>query len=113
MQDVVIPAWLEGCTEAQRAAVTHRGAPLLIAAGPGTGKTRTLATRTASLLADGHAPERVLLLTFTRRAAGELLQRAGALVPDHDAQRIAGGTFHALAVRLLRLHGDPNRKPGR
>ena len=105
MAEVGLPPWLVGCTAAQQAAVTHRGAPLLIAAGPGSGKTRTLAARTAALLADGHPPERVLLLTFTRRAAGELLQRAGAMVPDVDAARIAGGTFHALAVRLLRLHG--------
>lgn len=100
-----LPAWLVGLTDAQQAAVEHRGAPLLIAAGPGSGKTRTLAARTASLLADGHPPERLLLLTFTRRAAGELLSRAGAMVPDRTAAAVGGGTFHALAVRLLRLHG--------
>ncbi len=105
MQQLETPPWLDGLTDAQHQAVTHRGAPLLIAAGPGSGKTRTLAARTAALLADGHAPERVLLLTFTRRAAGELLQRAGAMVPEQDATRVAGGTFHALAVRLLRFHG--------
>ena len=106
MQQLDSPPWLDGTTDAQAAAITHRGAPLLVAAGPGSGKTRTLAARTAGLLADGHRPERVLLLTFTRRAAGELVQRAAAMVPDLDAGRIAGGTFHALAVRLLRLHGD-------
>ncbi len=105
MQGLDTSPWLEGLTAAQCTAVMHRGAPLLIAAGPGSGKTRTLAARTAALLADGHPPERVLLLTFTRRAATELLQRAGAMVPEHDAGRVAGGTFHALAVRLLRLHG--------
>lgn len=97
--------WLDGLTSAQRAAVEHRGPPLLVAAGAGTGKTGTLAARAASLLADGHPPERLLLLTFTRRAAAELLDRAASLVPDHGARRIGGGTFHALAVRLLRLHG--------
>lgn len=99
------PPWLDGCTEAQRTAVAHRGGPLLIAAGAGSGKTRTLAARTAALLADGHAPERLLLLTFTRRAAAELLGRAAAMVPDRGAARVGGGTFHALAVRLLRRHG--------
>lgn len=99
------PAWLDGLTAAQRAAVTHRGPPLLVAAGAGSGKTRTLAARAASLLDDGHPPERMLLLTFTRRAAAELLDRAAAMVPERGARRIGGGTFHALAVRLLRLHG--------
>lgn len=102
---VTTEPWLEGLTGAQRAAVEHRGPPLLIAAGPGSGKTRTLAARTAALLADGHAPERLVLLTFTRRAASELLDRAAAFVPDRGASRVRGGTFHALAVRTLRLHG--------
>jgi DNA helicase II / ATP-dependent DNA helicase PcrA len=97
--------WLDGLTDDQVSAVEHRGPPLLVAAGAGSGKTRVLAARTASLLADGHAPERLLLLTFTRRAAAELLGRAGGMVPDLGARRIGGGTFHALAVRLLRLHG--------
>ncbi len=99
------PPWLDGLTAAQCEAVTHRGPPLLVAAGAGSGKTRTLAARAASLLADGHPPERLLLLTFTRRAAAELLDRAAAMVPDRGASQIGGGTFHALAVRLLRLHG--------
>lgn len=105
MQQLDTAPWLDGLTPAQAEAVTHRGRPLLIAAGPGSGKTRTLAARTAGLLADGHLPERILLLTFTRRAAADLLQRAGAMAPGREAARVGGGTFHALAVRLLRLHG--------
>ncbi len=98
-------AWLAGLTAAQRAAVAHRGAPLLIAAGAGSGKTRTLAARTAALLDEGVPAERILLLTFTRRAASELLDRVGAMVPDRRARRVGGGTFHRLAVHSLRAYG--------
>ena len=109
--------WLDGLTPAQRRAVTAADGPLLILAGAGTGKTRTLACRVARLLADGTAPERILLLTFTRRAAADLLQRARAMAtaargaePGHAGAavgkgRVTGGTFHAVASRLLRQHG--------
>jgi DNA helicase-2/ATP-dependent DNA helicase PcrA len=99
------PRWATGLTETQREAVQHRGAPLLVAAGAGSGKTRTLAARTASLLDEGVPPERILLLTFTRRAAAELLDRVAAMVPDGDTRRVGGGTFHRLAVHTLRTHG--------
>ena len=89
----------------QRAAVEHRGGPLLVVAGAGSGKTWTLACRVASLVDRGVAPERILLLTFTRRAAREMLSRAGALTGDRTLGRVWGGTFHATANRLLRLHG--------
>ena len=65
----------------QRAAATHAGGPLLILAGAGTGKTTTLCARVAWLVVEGVPPERILLLTFTRRAAREMLQRARGLVP--------------------------------
>jgi len=87
-------------TPAQRAAVEHRGGPLLILAGAGTGKTATLAARVASLVDEGVPPERICLLTFSRRAAAEMLRR----VEPSAATRIWGGTFHAVAHRLLRLH---------
>jgi DNA helicase-2/ATP-dependent DNA helicase PcrA len=61
--------WLEGLNPAQRQAVTHGDGPLLIVAGAGTGKTKTLACRVAHLIDRGVSPERILLLTFTRRAA--------------------------------------------
>jgi DNA helicase-2/ATP-dependent DNA helicase PcrA len=89
----------------QLAAATHGEGPLLVVAGAGTGKTSTLAARVAFLLAQGIRPERLLLLTFSRRAAREMLSRA-ALLGDHpDAARVWGGTFHAVANRLLRVHG--------
>jgi DNA helicase-2/ATP-dependent DNA helicase PcrA len=89
----------------QRRAVTHGEGPLLIVAGAGTGKTTTLAARVAFLLDEGVRPERLLLLTFSRRAARELVTRAHHQSGHPDAERVWGGTFHAVANRLLRLHG--------
>jgi len=99
---------LDELNTAQREAVTAGGGPLLIVAGAGTGKTRTLACRVAYLIEQGIAPERILLLTFTRRAAAEMLRRAGGLIGSSDdglAGRVWGGTFHAVANRLLRIYG--------
>jgi DNA helicase II / ATP-dependent DNA helicase PcrA len=84
----------------QRAAAELGGGPLLIIAGPGTGKTRTLVHRIAHLVtARGIPPERCLVITFTRRAAGEMGERLGTLVPQH-APRVT--TFHGLGARILR-----------
>ena len=91
--------------DAQRAAVDHGRGPLLILAGAGTGKTKTLAERVGRLLADGAAPERICLLTFSRRAAQEMLTRAGRVAGPSVAGRVCGGTFHAVGHRLLRHHG--------
>jgi DNA helicase II / ATP-dependent DNA helicase PcrA len=88
----------------QRTAATHGDGPLLIVAGAGTGKTTTLAARVACLVERGVRPERILLLTFSRRAAREMLQRAGQRA-GAEAERVWGGTFHAVANRLLRVHG--------
>ena len=71
-------------------------------AGAGTGKTRTLVARVAALVDRGVDPERILLLTFTRRAADEMLARAAAICDRRDAARkLWGGTFHAVAYRLI------------
>ncbi len=91
--------------EQQRQAVAHRGGPLLVHAGAGTGKTGTLASRVADLISDGVAPGRICLLTFTRRAAREMLDRAGHLTTPAAAAQVWGGTFHSVAHRVLRLHG--------
>jgi len=98
------PAWLAGLNDEQRTAVLHDGGPLLVIAGAGSGKTRTLASRVARLIDDGVPPERILLLTFTRRAAAEMLRRAGGLVDRQATGRVWGGTFHSIANRLLRSH---------
>lgn len=89
----------------QRRVVEHGDGPLLVIAGAGTGKTKTLAARVASLLDRGVRPERVLLLTFSRRAASEMLRRAGQATDPAAARLVWGGTFHAIGHRLLRVHG--------
>jgi DNA helicase II / ATP-dependent DNA helicase PcrA len=89
----------------QAEAATHGDGPLLIVAGAGTGKTRTLIYRVAHLIERGVTPERILLLTFTRRAAQEMLSRVERLVGAASA-RVHGGTFHATGRRLLRMYGQ-------
>ncbi|HEU4879792.1 MAG TPA: ATP-dependent helicase [Gemmatimonadaceae bacterium] len=88
----------------QAAAATHGNGPLLIIAGAGTGKTRTLVYRVAHLIETGVRPDRILLLTFTRRASQEMLTRAEKLV-GATSRKVHGGTFHATAHRLLRRFG--------
>ncbi|MDR1165971.1 MAG: ATP-dependent helicase [Deltaproteobacteria bacterium] len=87
----------------QYRAVTYAGGPLLIVAGAGSGKTRTLVHRVAWLVSQGVNPAEILLLTFTRKAAQEMLDRCARLVGP-EAGKVAGGTFHALANLLLRRH---------
>jgi len=91
--------------EEQYAAVTAPPGPLLIIAGAGSGKTRTLTYRVAYLIENGVEPENILLATFTNKAAKEMLQRVALLLP-HDISRMWGGTFHHIANRLLRRHAD-------
>ena len=95
----------DALNEQQRAAVRFGDGPLLIVAGAGTGKTKTLAHRVAHLIGSGVAPERILLLTFSRRASREMLARAAHIVGETQTTRVWGGTFHAVANRLLRIYG--------
>ena len=88
----------------QRAAATHDRGPLLILAGAGTGKTTTLSARVAWLIEQGTAPERIVLLTFTRRAAREMLQRVRTMTGGRAA--VLGGTFHSVAHRFVRMHAS-------
>jgi DNA helicase-2/ATP-dependent DNA helicase PcrA len=88
---------------AQYDAVTSTDGPHLIIAGAGTGKTRTITFRVAYLVELGVNPESILLLTFTRRAAQEMLRRASILL-DARCDRVAGGTFHAFANLVLRQY---------
>jgi DNA helicase-2/ATP-dependent DNA helicase PcrA len=92
--------------EAQYQAVTALDGPVLVVAGAGTGKTRTLVFRVARLVETGVEPQRILLLTFTRKAAAEMLRRASGLL-DGRCDRVAGGTFHSFANLALRRHGAP------
>ncbi|HJX16197.1 MAG TPA: ATP-dependent helicase, partial [Candidatus Deferrimicrobiaceae bacterium] len=87
----------------QREAVLHGDGPLLVIAGAGTGKTRTLIYRVARLVETGVPPASILLLTFTRRAAEEMLRRASLLL-DRRCDKVSGGTFHSFANTVLRRH---------
>ncbi len=89
--------------EAQYQAVTTLEGPLLVVAGAGSGKTRTLVYRVARLVEEGVSPESILLLTFTRRAAQEMLRRAATLL-DGRCERVVGGTFHSFAHMVLRRY---------
>ncbi len=95
----------DGLNPEQRQAADHDDRPLLVLAGAGTGKTATLAARVGRLLERGVEPERICLLTFSRRAATEMLVRAGHLGDPSRAARVTGGTFHSVAQRLLHRHG--------
>ncbi len=129
-KSLVADAVLADLNGPQREAVTHGRGPLLIVAGAGTGKTTTLAHRVAHLIAEGTDPARILLLTFTRRAAAEMLRRVDGIMRDREdaadseslddeglnfarsrksgasaSRKVWGGTFHAVATRLLRRYG--------
>lgn len=93
--------YAQALNEAQLAAVTAADGPVLVAAGAGSGKTRTIVYRLAWLAEHGVEPESILLLTFTRKAAREMLQRAGALL-GRGLSGVQGGTFHAFAYGVLR-----------
>jgi DNA helicase-2/ATP-dependent DNA helicase PcrA len=92
----------EGLNARQREAARAGPGPLLILAGAGTGKTNTLAHRVAHLLLEGASPDRILLLTFTRRAAQEMIRRARRIAGE--ARLPWSGTFHSVANRLIRRH---------
>src|SRR5436853_1417199 len=91
--------------EQQLAAVTAQPGPQLIIAGAGSGKTRTLTYRVAYLLENGIDPRNILLLTFTNKAARQMLDRVANLLPV-DASGLWGGTFHSVGNRMLRRHGS-------
>src|SRR4051795_6661401 len=94
---------LADLTPAQQEAVSHFEGPLLILAGPGSGKTRVITRRVAFLLQQGVRPGNILAITFTNKAAGEMRQRVEALVPGC---RVWISTFHSLGARLLRQYAD-------
>ena len=90
---------------AQRSAVTALPGPALVIAGAGSGKTRTLTYRVAYLLEQGVPADRILLLTFTNKAAKEMMGRVSDLI-GHDMSDLWGGTFHSIGHRVLRRHAE-------
>jgi len=108
------PAYLDKLNPAQREAVTHEQGPLLVIAGAGSGKTNTLAHRVAHLIVNGADPRRILLMTFSRRASGEMQRRVERLVTQVMGARAGiiadalswSGTFHGIGARLLREYAE-------
>ncbi len=97
-----VRAILDGLNEEQGKAVQCTEGPVLIVAGAGSGKTRVLTSRVAFLLARGVDPSRVLALTFTKKAAGEMKERIAVMVGSYKARKVVMGTFHSVFVRFLR-----------
>ncbi len=90
-------------TPAQRLAVQHVEGPLLVLAGPGSGKTRVITTRVAHLNSQGVRPSQILAITFTNKAAGEMKSRVESILPG---SRVWISTFHSFGVRILRQYSD-------
>src|SRR5262245_59366849 len=104
MQPTPPPAdYLADLTEAQREAVLCTEGPLLILAGPGSGKTRVITRRVAHLVEQGVKPHQILAITFTNKAAQEMRQRIETMLPG---RRMWIMTFHAFGVRMLRMHAE-------
>lgn len=99
---------LDGLSDAQRSAASYMEGPLIIVAGPGSGKTRVMSHRMAYIIASGVPPWRALGVTFTNKAAGELSARCDSLVSRFapGVERAQVSTFHSWGARLLRRHGD-------
>ncbi len=95
--------FLANLTEPQREAVLHTEGPLLILAGPGSGKTRVITCRVGNLIHQGVRPYQILAITFTNKAAGEMRQRIQTLLPG---SAVTVSTFHSLGVRLMRQYAD-------
>ncbi len=104
------PSYLQELNEVQRQAVTHADGPIMVIAGPGSGKTRVLTYRIAHLIQSGVPPYRILALTFTNKAAREMKERIEGVVGD-QARRVWAGTFHSIFARILRVEASKINYP--
>ena len=101
-----VNAIFEGLNSEQRKAVACVEGPVLIVAGAGSGKTKVLTCRIANILAQGCEPDRILALTFTKKAAGEMKERIAVMVGERLARRLYMGTFHSVFIRFLREYAS-------
>ena len=99
-------AILEGLNSEQKQAVSCVDGPVLIVAGAGSGKTRVLTSRIAYILEQGGEPERILALTFTKKAATEMKERIALMVGERKARKLKMGTFHSVFIRFLREYAE-------
>lgn len=108
MPTIEIDALFQGLTEPQREAVGHVDGPLLVLAGPGSGKTTVVTRRVAHLVAQGIPPWQILALTFTNKAAGEMRERIARLLPENlpGVRGLTVATFHSFCARLLRRYAE-------
>src|SRR6187431_1823218 len=95
-------SYLQSLNDVQRMAVTHTDGPVMVIAGPGSGKTRVLTYRIAYLIEQGIAPQHILALTFTNKAAKEMKERIAHVVGS-KGDRVWAGTFHSIFARILRV----------
>lgn len=98
--------YLLGLNEQQKAAVIHQDGPLMIVAGAGSGKTKVLTTRIAHLIHNGVDPFRILALTFTNKAAKEMVERIQHILGDNQARNLYIGTFHSVFAKILRIEAE-------
>lgn len=98
--------FLKGLDKFQKEAVLCTEGPVLIIAGAGSGKTRVLTSRIAHLLSEGKSPERILALTFTKKAANEMRERIASMVGYRVAGKLYMGTFHAIFIRIMRIYAS-------
>jgi DNA helicase-2/ATP-dependent DNA helicase PcrA len=101
-----VETYLQTLNDSQRAAVEYIDGPQLVIAGAGSGKTRVLTAKVAYLLQHDYAPQRIMALTFTKKAAGEMRERITQLVGQDLARRLGMGTFHSLFSRILRAEAE-------
>uniref|UniRef100_A0A383WM93 UvrD-like helicase ATP-binding domain-containing protein n=1 Tax=Tetradesmus obliquus TaxID=3088 RepID=A0A383WM93_TETOB len=106
-----VQAYLAQLNDEQQLAAFSPEQHVKVIAGPGSGKTRVVAARVAHLIASGHAPESLLVITFTRKAAGELLQRLQELLGEAITARLRPSTFHSLCTNLLRHYRQHTHLP--
>lgn len=95
---------MDNLNQEQQYAATFTGKHLLVLAGAGTGKTRTIIARAKHLIKSGISPKRILILSFTRKAANEIVERIKMEIPETQAEGLQGSTFHSWCMSIIKNH---------